>query len=359
MPEEQKEIEWIPVDQLHFDPDNPRLPSTIDKTDEAKVFSWMLTDAMLTELMTSIGAAGYFPAEPLIAHKVGENYEVIEGNRRLAAVRLLRNPELATSRKKAVAIVAENATEKPEYLPVIVYPDRSAVLAYLGYRHVTGIKEWNPLAKAKYLKDLYQLHIDKEGEGVYSTLAKLIGSRADYAARLLTSLSVYEHIANNDFYDISGVSEDSIGFSVLTTALNYSNIKEFVGIEKYSFEGHSLSDSNLKDLTAWLFEKNTEGKTRLGESRNLKDLNKVVGSEKALESFKEGYTLADAALYTDAADEAFHAFLLEAKKKLKEARDQQHLMKIKKVKDKEILEEILSMTKNMIGSWKASFEEEE
>ena len=357
---ENKEIEWMPVDRLRFDPENPRLPSTIDKTDDGKVFEWMLKDATLTELMTSIGTAGYFPAEPLIVHKVDGNYDVIEGNRRLAAVRLLRNPQLATSRKNAVAAVAENASEKPEELPVLIYQNRTEVLAYLGYRHVTGIKEWNPLAKAKYLQDLYKLYKDVEGDDVYSTLAKLIGSRADYAARLLTALSVYEHIADKDFYDINGLTEESIGFSVLTTALNYSNLKEFVGIKNhYAYEDHTLNDSNLKEVTAWLFEKDSEGHTRLGESRNLKDLNKVVDNEQALAAFREGYTLTNATLYTDAADESFHKFLLASKTTLSQANGQVYLLKKKNEQDLELLEEIMKMAKGMIGSVTAMFEEEE
>ena len=355
----KKEIEWLPFDQLKFDPHNPRLPSTIDKTSDTKVFEWMLTDATLIELMTSIGTAGYFSAEPLIVHKVNGVYEVIEGNRRLAAVRLLNNPQLATSRKKAVLAVAEFANEKPKELPVLVYSNRSEVLSFLGYRHVTGIKEWNPLAKAKYLKDLYEKYSKTGDKNVYSTLAKNIGSRADYAARLLTALKVYEHIADKDFYDIRGLDEQSIAFSVLTTALNYSNLKGFVGIkDHYSFETLVFNDDNLEDFTRWLFQK-TEGATRLGESRNLKQLNKIVVNEKALASFRKGAPLAEAALYTDDAEESFHNLLQASKTKLSQANELIFLLKNKKEQDLEILVEIKNMTIAMSGAIKGLFVEEE
>ena len=359
MTKERREIKWLSIDQLRFDPDNPRLPSTIDKKNDLSVFEWMLTDATLIELMTSIGTAGYFSAEPLIVHKENGFYEVIEGNRRLAAVRLLNDPELATSRKKAVLAVAEAAIEKPKELPVLIYNNRSEVLAFLGYRHVTGIKEWNPLAKAKYLKDLYKYYKDSAGSDIYNTLAKFIGSRADYAARILTALSVYEHIADKDFYDIHGLTEESIAFSVLTTALNYSSLKGFVGIKGYySFENPAFNDSNLKDFTSWLFEK-TEGTTRLGESRNLKQLSKIVDNERALMSFRRGAPLVEAALYTDDAEESFHNLIQVSKTKLSQANELIYLLKTKNEQDLELLREIKKMASAMIGSIDGLFNEKE
>ena len=54
----------LPVEELHFDPDNPRLPASVDGSDEQAVLDWMLQDAGLVELMGSIAVNGYFTAEP-------------------------------------------------------------------------------------------------------------------------------------------------------------------------------------------------------------------------------------------------------------------------------------------------------
>lgn len=59
-----KKIELVDVKDLRFDPKNPRLPSNIDGTDERQVFSWMLAEGNIPELMASIGAAGYFRENP-------------------------------------------------------------------------------------------------------------------------------------------------------------------------------------------------------------------------------------------------------------------------------------------------------
>jgi hypothetical protein len=96
---EPKATELVPIENLRFDPDNPRLPSSVDGHKESEVLKWMLESATLPELMAAIGEQGYFVGEPLLvvpANKSkGNVYKVIEGNRRLAAVMLLHDPKLA------------------------------------------------------------------------------------------------------------------------------------------------------------------------------------------------------------------------------------------------------------------------
>jgi len=154
-----KSVTSIPVSKLHFDPNNPRLPSSVDGKDENNVLEWMLKEATLIELMGSIGETGYSMGEPLlVVPKQDDNthYYVVEGNRRLAAVKLLSNPETAPIRKVQVKEAAESTKHKPLELPAIVYPQRADITYYLGYRHITGVKPWDPLAKAKYAADLFE-----------------------------------------------------------------------------------------------------------------------------------------------------------------------------------------------------------
>src|SRR5690606_32493606 len=103
------QIEFIPVSSLVFDPDNPRLPSTVrvkkdDEDYEDEVINWMLQYENVIELMSSIGEKGFFPAEPILVVENGEGkFEVIEGNRRLTAVKLLNNPSIAQKKKNTIS----------------------------------------------------------------------------------------------------------------------------------------------------------------------------------------------------------------------------------------------------------------
>lgn len=85
----------VPTELLDFDPENPRFtedpfrnPSDVD------VIEFLSDKADLTELVQSIAANGYIDIEPMIVMQNGRRFSVLEGNRRLAAIKLLKNPEL-------------------------------------------------------------------------------------------------------------------------------------------------------------------------------------------------------------------------------------------------------------------------
>lgn len=100
---------------------------------------------------------GFFPGEPLIAVKEGDKYTVVEGNRRLTAVKLIHNPYECDRPSSRMIEIAESAKDKLgtlEKLPVIVRDTRAEILPYLGFRHITGVKQWEPLSKARYIEQL-------------------------------------------------------------------------------------------------------------------------------------------------------------------------------------------------------------
>ena len=348
MEKPQKEIESIDVEHLVFDPKNPRLPSGIDGNNEKEVIGWMLQDATIVELISAIGEQGYFLGEPLLVVPNGKNFTVVEGNRRLCAVNLLLKPQLAPSRKKAVQEASDKAKYKPKSLPVIKYKKREEILEYLGYRHITGIKPWDPLAKARYLKQLMTSIKERTLDRKLAALAREIGSHADYVARLLTGLALYEEIEENAFYRINELSEETIDFSLITTALNYATIPNFLGLKSVTNPDLSgLKKANLKEFTSWMFEKVLEGKTRLGESRNIKLLSKVVAKDEALTAFRNGNSLQDAVLLTEEPSDIFSTSIRDSKTRLLDAKQHSHKVDSPKQTDMDNLDEIDELAKEL------------
>jgi hypothetical protein len=323
-----KQIELVNVEDLAFDPINPRLPSSKEDASNEEVFRYMLSEGKVTDLMLSISAQNYFPGEPLLvipSKGKDKKYEVVEGNRRLAALKLLLNPNDAPIKKELVEEISKNAENRPSEVPVIKYGERSEVLLYLGYRHITGVDEWDSLAKARYLTQLKSTFTALDYKELLKVLAKLIGSRADYVHRLLSGYQVYKVIEDNNFYDIPNLNEEQFGFSLLTTALSYKGISNYVGINPDKNEDvvQYINNNNLKDITEWVF-KETEGKTRIGESRNLKALNAIVAVPRALKVFKEGRSLDEARLLTDEPKEIFSNSIKNALRRLQDAKEQSH-----------------------------------
>lgn len=314
-----QEVEMIPTSQIDFDPENPRFYRLNNAHSEAAVIEEMLDDEGAQDLMLSIGQKGYFPGEPLlIIQEATGKYTVIEGNRRLAAVKLLNGEVLPPARRKTsiAEIQAEAIVEAPTELPCLKYSSRREVLRYLGYRHITGIKEWDSLSKAKYLDQLRtEFYADLDEENQLKSLAKDIGSRSDYVGKLLTALSLcmraYE---DKKFFDLPLESKD-IEFSYITTALGYRKIQNWLGLKSPTdIAMQGLVNENLKRAFSWMFVKDQQGKTILGESRKLDEMAAIVASDDAIAVLVETGRLSEAFLYTDGPQASLEKALDEATK---------------------------------------------
>lgn len=317
MAQEIHEIKLISLADLMFDPENPRLPKEFrGKRDEAAVIAHMLRDESLIELMKSIGQTGYSASEPLLIVPEEDKYIVVEGNRRLAALKLLSNPELATVRRKSVDEVIQEKRHTPELIPCIQYECREDILDYLGYRHITGVKNWGALEKARYLQQLYDRYIGTVGnDNIFYVLAKMIGSRRDYVAKLLTSYAMYER-ANDQAYFGVDIEEKDVDFSLLSTALSYENIYKFVGLESTGdIKGLKVNNDNFEFLFRCLYDP----AKKIHESRELKHLSSVLGNPNALEQYRAGTPLQIATYYTSEPVETFKQLINDAYTTLKSA----------------------------------------
>lgn len=340
-------IENINYQKLHLDIDNPRLPSNVTKTPKG-ILTWIAKATAIEDLMNAIGTNDFFAGEPLVVYphpkKAGE-YIVIEGNRRLTAVKLLHNPAECDKPSSQMCAISQEANYRPEKIPVVIQPNREEVLPYLGFRHITGIEEWQPLAKAKYLKQLFDLtDSTKPVAERYSLVARTIGSRKDAIKRSLDALAVYAVIEEHDFFGIQELGEESIKFSVLSTALANEHIAEFVGSVKKVphpqtnlFQGlgeesieflmlstdpivnsNALNKIGIEDLTRWLFEKK-DGKKIVSDSRQIGMLGKVIATPKALAALKSNSSLARAFRLTTGVNDDFINFLYTAQSALEQA----------------------------------------
>ena len=152
----------VAVAKLRFDPENPRLGGAGRRKSQEDIQQYLEGPPHYAlELVGSMVENGFLPYEPLIVRAAGDEYVVIEGNRRLAAVQsILSQP----SRYRGPAVDALKE------IPVLAFPDGSytrdseEVLRYLGVKHLFGFRDWPPSSKAMFLdkrissqKDLSQV----------------------------------------------------------------------------------------------------------------------------------------------------------------------------------------------------------
>ena len=85
--------EWAqrttPVSSLKLDPKNPRLPSVGKELEPREIVAGLIANEAVYDLARDIADQGYFPTEILVAITDTQGaLVVIEGNRRLAAIKL-------------------------------------------------------------------------------------------------------------------------------------------------------------------------------------------------------------------------------------------------------------------------------
>lgn len=316
----------ITLDKLYLDEQNPRLPKSIQGAKEEDILEFMLLDASLIELMLAIGKNDFFPGEQLLVVKdKNDTYKVVEGNRRLSAVKLLNNPSLAKVQKTKIQQVLQETDHRPTEIPCLVFDNEDDIHNYLGYRHITGIKEWKLLEKARYLFGLWQSQYSNLDLNQASReLAKSIGSRKDYVKRVLIGYQVFYKIEDEAFYKILGLDDTTFYFNYIADSLNKLHIANYLGINMKEVDDINeikINEENLENWTRWLFEKNSEGKTRLiGDSSDLNSLNKILGHNEAKKAFIEkGYSLEAALDLTGESDSQFYNYLNNALTQLESA----------------------------------------
>ena len=145
----------LPTESLYFDKQNPRLAEygINDKTSENDILEILWNEMDIRELVQSIAASGFFQHESLIVSKEKNKNVVIEGNRRLAAVKVLLNPSLADENGWEIPRLTTREMSSLKDLPAIV-TDRNQAWRYLGFKHVNGPAKWSSYAKAKYIAEV-------------------------------------------------------------------------------------------------------------------------------------------------------------------------------------------------------------
>jgi len=196
-----KETGKVLTELLDFDPNNPRLVEDgIKNPTDAQIILALADSADLAEVVESVAANGYIDIEPIIAQKIGKRWRVLEGNRRLAAIRILQDPSLAKGTGiTPPRISAENLKTLNE-VTIYAVSDPDQAREYIGFKHINGPHKWEALAKARFAADWYKKEKDK-GLTI-EKIARRLGDGHDTVVRLVNGMFVLDQAEHAKIYDI-------------------------------------------------------------------------------------------------------------------------------------------------------------
>lgn len=291
-------IELKSVESLELDEENPRLASATEEPDGQKALAKVLWEEMaVDEVALSIAANGFFQEEPLfVIPKKGSStkYIVVEGNRRLTAVRLLRDAGLRkyVGAEDLPTITAEQK-KKLDELPVSIYPNRESLWEYFGFRHINGPQPWDAFAKAKYVADVHEKYAVE-----LKDIARKIGDRHSIVQRLYNGYKVLQQAEAKTGFAKEDAYRNRFYFSHLYTAIDYSEFRDFLGIKT---DAEVLKDNpvpskkadDLKLLMRWIYGSKEDGIEPLVRSQNpdLNTLREVVKTDRGVTALRKNVPL--------------------------------------------------------------------
>src|SRR3954464_8232342 len=85
----------LPIASLLLDTQNPRIPPGVKELSQRELIAELVAHDDAYELARDIALNGFDPVESLIGVEENRHIIIVEGNRRLAALKLLANPALA------------------------------------------------------------------------------------------------------------------------------------------------------------------------------------------------------------------------------------------------------------------------
>jgi hypothetical protein len=289
-------LRYVSPDELQFDPNNPRFGGTLTGKNQDEIQKAIFgSPHFASELVDSFLENGYIDYEPLVVKPHGNKFIVIEGNRRLSAIK-----EILSNEDKYQGRISDLKS-----IPVLVFPEATPeshqknTRVYLGVRHLLGFREWPSLSKAQFLER--EIH----AAGSLDTVLKEMRITKQTARRFLVPYRLL-----TEAHSQLPPEED---FWILGEALSRSGIKKFVQlvVNPKTLQIESYNKGNLKIVLGDLYGQAHGAKDRdsgarlVHDTRDLTTYSRILESDKAAAALRKGKSVDEAIIYVDTTSENF------------------------------------------------------
>ena len=280
------EEQSVAITDLCLDPNNPRfytekstgdVPDTKIADDRIQQRAWQSIENLgVQELYHSILRNGFLPLDKIVVRPISAGkYVVVEGNRRLAALKLLR------SRIEEGTIVEEHVDD--DYLDGLFQSTNElTILVYLGdvgndiswilqgVRHISGIRPWQPAQRARLVAD----QIDTKGLS-FSEAGQKFGLSAQGVGRLYRAYKALEQMRQDDDYQTMARNDY---FSLFEEAIRNREARDWLDWDDDDYR--FVNNNNLKQFYSWIVPDDDEDPPRrIHDPKQIKKLGTVVSDK--------------------------------------------------------------------------------
>ena len=261
----------VQLDLIFLDPNNPR----IDKPRKEQIADDRISETAIQQdclqqlqklgigdLIESMKTSGFWVVDRIVLRPLGtDRFVVVEGNRRVAALKTLQ-----LVHDKGRINLAKDIYNGIIKIEALVYHGRNPEIAWIiqGFRHTPGIKSWEKYPTAKFLAEFEK----KSNKGVPEIAAIFSGMGRSGVTLSLRSYHAFEQSRSDEDYgdrldpDKFGLFDEIIFKKPpLQTWLGWSDKKR-----KFA------NESNLKKFLSWTTAPEGQKQPKLTVSKTTRDL---------------------------------------------------------------------------------------
>lgn len=219
------------VGSLYLDPLNPRLPNPSENLSQREIIADLIEHDDIMSLVKSMAESGYVQGNAFVITMENNKKIVLEGNRRIAAIKLLRKPEMAPAKNLASCrkYAKLAALKKDPKVPVFVAPSREDALRFLYERH-TGrdLRSWSPANQARFIAS------EKLEDETVAEFSHRTGISKDDARKYLYVKTVYDLVLQLDIEENirSKLLSGKFPLTTLMRIFDSSEARKWLGVEK-------------------------------------------------------------------------------------------------------------------------------
>jgi len=228
----------------------------------------------LQALKDSIATNGFVPLEQIVVEEYDtkdgkKRYLVVEGNRRIAAIKTLLDElqggnisipaeKIKTFRKFDATELTGSADERASFKQIL-----------MAIRHVAGICEWGPYQQAKLIAELYEKERHKFG-----IVAQVIGLGAREVARRYRAIKALEQMEKDDEF---GEHATPQLYAFFHEAISAPIVKEWLGWSDETYTAENAE--NAHNFYELLIPRMIDGEAyppKLKDIRQVRKLKDIV-----------------------------------------------------------------------------------
>lgn len=262
---------------LKLDLRTPRSPDGAFDTEE-DVLAYLVDHADVDELIQAILSSGWHDYEALIV--LDDENVVLEGNRRLAALRILADADLRARLKIEINEPVGQAA-LPDSVRIRRVVSRRDARDYIGFKHINGPFKWDALSKAKYAAEWH------EDGGDIQQISRRLGDRHNTVVRLVNGWKVLKQSLAHGF-DFKATTKKPFPFSHLYIGVSRPNVRRYLGQPTDDVSAVLPSNpvpeeylGNLQAFMSWLYGQRGKPSVIRSQNPDLDHLVEVLGNELA------------------------------------------------------------------------------